>query len=116
MVGGTAVVWLPVSELEPALGFYRDRLQLEALQVEDEWVELDANGLRIGLIAREKPGGSGGAVVAFQVDGAIEDAVEKLRSEGVQFAGEVSEHPWGRVAAFKDPDGNDLQLYAPPGD
>jgi predicted enzyme related to lactoylglutathione lyase len=115
-VAGTAVVWLPVSDVQTALGFYRDRLQLEALHAEDEWAELDANGLRIGLNAREKPGGNGGAVVAFQVDGAIEDAVEDLRSQGVEFAGELSEHPWGRVAVFKDPDGNDLQLYAPPGD
>ncbi len=28
--------------------------------------------------------------------------------------GDISEHAWGRVASFKDPDGNDLQLYEPP--
>ena len=40
--------------------------------------------------------------------------VERLRERGVEFAGEISEHPWGRIVPFKDPDGNDLQLYAPP--
>jgi predicted enzyme related to lactoylglutathione lyase len=25
----------------------------------------------------------------------------------------ISEHPWGRIVTFKDPDGNDLQLYTP---
>jgi hypothetical protein len=30
------------------------------------------------------------------------------------FSDEVSEHQWGRIVPFKDPDGNDLQLYAPP--
>ena len=33
---------------------------------------------------------------------------------GVEFEGDVSEHPWGKIASFKDPDGNDLQLYEPP--
>ena len=28
--------------------------------------------------------------------------------------GEISEHAWGRIATFKDTEGNDLQLYAPP--
>ena len=27
---------------------------------------------------------------------------------------EISEHDWGRVATFKDSEGNDLQLYEPP--
>jgi len=26
----------------------------------------------------------------------------------------ISEHPWGRVATFKDSEGNDVQLYEPP--
>jgi len=26
----------------------------------------------------------------------------------------MSEHEWGRVATFKDSEGNDLQLYEPP--
>jgi catechol 2,3-dioxygenase-like lactoylglutathione lyase family enzyme len=47
-------------------------------------------------------------------DEGIESAVEELKGKGVEFAGDVSDHPWGRVASFKDPDGNDLQLYEPP--
>jgi predicted enzyme related to lactoylglutathione lyase len=54
-------------------------------------------------------------VVAFRPDGEIDDTVSELEGKGVEFAaGGISEHPWGRVATFKDPDGNDLQLYAPP--
>jgi predicted enzyme related to lactoylglutathione lyase len=114
MIHGTSVVWLPVGDLQRALGFYRDTLGLETLNEAEEWAELDANGLRIGLNAREQPGGSGGAVLAFQPRDGIDAAVEELRSGGVEIAGEVTEHPWGRVATFKDPDGNDLQLYEPP--
>jgi predicted enzyme related to lactoylglutathione lyase len=38
----------------------------------------------------------------------------RLREKGVQIAADISDHPWGRVATFKDPDDYDLQLYEPP--
>lgn len=114
MIHGTSVVWLPVGDTQRALGFYRDVLGLDEVRDEGEWAELDANGLRIGLNGREDPAGDGGAVVAFQPRDGLDEAVEQLRSAGVELAGGISEHPWGRVAAFKDPDGNDLQLYEPP--
>lgn len=116
MVLGVSVVWLPVGDIARALEFYEGALGLEVKGREDEWAELDANGLTIGLNARdeESPSGEGGAVLAFQPDGGIEDAVSELEGKGVSFAGGVSEHPWGRIAAFKDPDGNDLQLYEAP--
>ena len=37
-----------------------------------------------------------------------------LKEQGVEVSAEISEHPWGRVATFKDSEGNDLQLYEPP--
>ena len=113
---GASVVWLPVSEMGQAIEFYCGRLGLTEHQREAEWAELDANGLRIGLNAREaEKQGDGGAVIAFQPQNGLDQTVAELREQGVEFAGEVSEHPWGRVASFKDPDGNDLQLYEPPG-
>lgn len=69
MIEGIAAIWLPVTDMDKAVAFYRD--------------DLDAT-------------------------------VADLKDKGVEFAGEVSEHPWGRIAPFKDPDGNDLQVYAPP--
>lgn len=114
MVHGTAVVWQPVTDMERALSFYRDRLGLEELRTDDDWAELDANGLHLGLNAAEEPHGSGGTVIAFQPRGGLDSAVEQLRSAGVDVPGEISDHPWGRVATLKDPDGNDVQLYEPP--
>lgn len=110
-----SVVWLPVTEIDRAVGFYRDTLGLEVESQDGEWAMVRAGALRLGLNARESPSGDGGAVVAFDPDAGIEAAVEQLRRDGVEFAGEISEHPWGRLASFKDPDGNDLQLYQPPG-
>jgi predicted enzyme related to lactoylglutathione lyase len=114
MVAGTSVVWLPVSDIDRSITFYRDRLRLSELQHEGDWAQLDANGLHLGLNAREKPTGNGGAVIAFQPENGLESAVHELRDSGVDIAGDISDHPWGRVATFKDPDGNDLQLYEPP--
>lgn len=116
MVHGTAVVWLPVSDMQRSLSFYRDTLNLDELRSGEDWAELDANGLHIGLNATERPGAGGGAVIAFQPQNSLAEAVEQLRGEGVPIPGEISAHPWGRVATFNDPDGNDLQLYEPPSD
>lgn len=114
IVHGTSVVWLAVSDLGRSVSFYRDGLGLQELRCESEWAELDAGGVRIGLNARERPGGGGGAVIAFEPKGGIDGAIAELREANVEVAGEASEHPWGRVATVKDPDGNDLQLYEPP--
>ncbi len=114
MVHGTAVVWLPVSDVQRSMSFYRDQLGLKQVHSGDDWAELDANGLHVGLNATERPGGDGGAVIAFQPEGGLDATVQQLRSDGVEIAGEISDHAWGRIATFKDPDGNDLQLYEPP--
>jgi predicted enzyme related to lactoylglutathione lyase len=114
MIAGTAVVWLPVSDIDRSLSFYRDQLRLNEIQQQGDWAQLAANGLHIGLNARESPNGDGGAVIAFQPEDGLESAVQKLRDGGVDVPGDISEHAWGRVATFKDPDGNDLQLYEPP--
>jgi predicted enzyme related to lactoylglutathione lyase len=102
--------------MERAVAFYGETLGLQVTEHDDDWSEIDANGLRIGLNGSESesPQGDGGALVAFQPDGEIEGEVERLKGAGVEFPGEISEHPWGRIASFKDPDGNDLQLYSPP--
>ena len=116
MIDGISVVWLPVSDMDRSLEFYGSTLGLDIEQQEDEWSMVTAGSVRIGLNGRdeETSGGEGGAVIAFAVSDGIEDAVSELSSSGVEIAGGVSEHPWGKVATFLDPDGNELQLYESP--
>lgn len=116
MASGVAAVWVPVTDMQRAVAFYRDTLGLEVTSESDDWSEIDAGGLRVGLNARESASSSssGGAVVSFQPDGSIEDEVAALRDRGADIQGEISEHPWGKIIPFKDSEGNDLQLYAPP--
>jgi predicted enzyme related to lactoylglutathione lyase len=115
MIEGIASIWLPVTDMDAEVAFYRDKLGLEVVEHDGDWTEVTAGDQRIGLNAEESPAGDGGAVIAFRVD-EMEGTVEQLKGSGVEFSGEVSEHPWGRIAPFKDPDGNDLQLFAPPTD
>jgi predicted enzyme related to lactoylglutathione lyase len=116
LLRGVAVVWMPVQDIERAKSFYRDTLGLQITNEDGEWAELDANGLTIGLNRREPSGAgaAGGPVVSFQPEGSLEDTVSNLKERGVEVPAEISEHPWGRVATFKDSEGNDLQLYGPP--
>ena len=116
MVHGVSVVWLPVTEIDRAVKFYGETLGLEVQDQQEQWAQLKAGNQPVGLNAREEesPGGDGGAVLAFSPEGGIDAAVEELKGRGVEFAGDISDHPWGRIATFKDPDGNDLQLYEPP--
>ena len=107
-------VWLPVSDMSRAVAFYRDTLGLEVLEHDGDWSEVTAGDQRIGLNSSESPSGDGGAVIAFGVEGDIEGAVQTLQDAGVDFEDGLSEHPWGKIAPFKDSEGNDLQLYQPP--
>ncbi len=113
---GISVVWLPVTDMQRAVTFYSDTLGMQVESQEEQWAELTADGLKIGLNGREgeTPGSEGGAVLALRPAASIDAAVEELRGKGVDFAGDISDHPWGRVASFHDPDGNSLQLYEPP--
>lgn len=116
MASGVAAVWVPVTDMDRAVTFYRDTLGLEVTNQDSDWSEIDANGLMIGLNGREDASGSagGGAVITFQPDGRIDDEVARLTDQGVEFTGGISDHEWGRIAPFKDTEGNDLQFYAPP--
>lgn len=115
-IKGVAAVWLPVTDMDRATSFYGDTLGLSVTKHDGDWSEVDANGVKIGLNGspQESPSGGGGALVAFQPDGGLDDEVTRLKDAGVEFSDDVSEHPWGRLVPFKDPDGNDLQLYEPP--
>ena len=118
MLEGVAVVWMPVQDIERAKGFYRDTLGLPITNEDGNWAEVDANGLTIGLNGRESSGAGveGGPVVTFQPEASLEGTVEDLQGQGVDVPAGISEHPWGRVATFKDSEGNDIQLYEPPRD
>jgi predicted enzyme related to lactoylglutathione lyase len=117
MLKGVANVWVPVEDIERALDFYQNTLEFAVIKRDGPWSEIDAEGLNIGLNATEPQGAraGGGPVIPFQPEAGLEAAVEELEGKGVEFPAQISEHEWGHVATFKDSEGNDLQLYEPPG-
>jgi predicted enzyme related to lactoylglutathione lyase len=116
MLEGVAVVWMPVQDIERAKGFYSDTLGLPITNEDGDWAEVDANGLTIGLNGREPSGAGveGGPVVTFRPQAGLDKTIDDLKNQGVDVPAGISEHPWGRVATFKDSEGNDVQLYEPP--
>lgn len=115
MAAGVATVWVPVDQMERAVRFYGEILGFSVTMQSEDWSEVDAGGLTIGLNARE--GGNhadGGAVITFEPEGGLEAEKDRLTEAGVDFPTAISEHPWGRIVSFKDSEGNDLQLYAAP--
>ncbi len=116
MAKNVATVWVPVDDMKRAVTFYADTLRLEIKSQSAEWSEIDAGNLTIGLNAREGTAAhaDGGAVITFTPEGGIDAEVARLTEAGVEFTGGISDHPWGRIAPFKDTEGNDLQFYGPP--
>jgi len=116
MIEGVANVWVPVEDTDRALDFYQNTLGFSLVKRDGRWAEVEIGGLNIGLNGREPrgAGSGGGIVVTFQPEAGLDATIEDLKARGVQFPAEVSEHDWGRVATFKDSEGNDLQLYEPP--
>ena len=116
MIQGVSNIWMPVEDMERAVDFYQNKLNLPMVKQDGNWAEFEADGLRIGLNGREPQGAriGGGPVLTFSPDEGLENAVETFSKQGIDFAAGISEHPWGRIATFKDSEGNDLQLYEPP--
>lgn len=116
MATSVATVCVPVDDMDRAVRFYADTLALDVKDQGEDWSEIDAGNLTIGLNAREGTSAhaDGGAVISFTPEGSLDEEVERLTRAGVAFTGGISDHPWGRIAPFKDSEGNDLQLYGPP--
>jgi predicted enzyme related to lactoylglutathione lyase len=116
MVKGVANVWVPVRDIQRALAFYQNALEFSVIKRDGPWTEIEADGPNIRLNGREPEGAQagGGPVITFRPEAGLEAAVEELKGKGGGFPAEISEHEWGRIATFRDSEGNDLQLYEPP--
>jgi predicted enzyme related to lactoylglutathione lyase len=104
-----------VTDMDRSQAFYRDVLGLDVEVARGEpgtrasgYMELDAGGVAIGLVAM--PQTHPNAVVAFAVD-SVSHAVEELRGKGVPIAMETIETPVCWMAVVEDPDGNKILLH-----
>ncbi|MDP9602052.1 UNVERIFIED_ORG: catechol 2,3-dioxygenase-like lactoylglutathione lyase family enzyme [Variovorax paradoxus] len=116
-----AVANLAVKDLAVARRFYEDTLGLAQVDAEGEEVIVYRSGsTRINVYRSQFAGTNQATAVTWSVDGDIERIVEALKTRGVRFehydmpdtklVGDL--HVMGdmKVAWFKDPDGNILNL------
>jgi predicted enzyme related to lactoylglutathione lyase len=102
-------VFYRVTDLDRATAFYRDTLGL-ALRSRDVVARFDVDGVLVELVPAEGPvSGEGNARVAFEVDD-LERAAADLAHRGVAVE-PIREVVNGRLAEFRDPDGNQLVLW-----
>lgn len=107
------LAWYPAQDLAVAKEFYGEVLGLKQVFEMQGWAEFSHTGngaAAIGLSANSARTGQNGATVVLKVKD-IERARRELVAGGVEFEGEVEEVPGiVRLAAFRDPFGNRLQL------
>jgi catechol 2,3-dioxygenase-like lactoylglutathione lyase family enzyme len=126
MNGRIGVILMKVRDFDGMVAYYRDVLELpvsgvdpgEGYEVGGDWFGFRLPGCDLELFAESERTRatipfprSNAATVAFLVDDFdVERA--RLASKGVEFFAE-GEQEWGRYAHFRDPEGNDLQIYRP---
>ena len=121
--------FIPVSDPEEALGFYRDALGLEVRNDVAaggfRWVTVGAPDQSVDIVLFQPHGGrsqaEGDALLALVTQGSLQAAIfrsddldttfEKVRASGAEVLQEPASQPWGvRDCAFRDPSGNLVRI------
>ena len=115
-------VHLKVSDIDRALGFYRDVLGFDLiLRHGDEAAFLSAGGYHhhIGLNTWESRGGSSPppgrtglyhVAIRYPDRATLGDALRRLRDAGMPVSG-ATDHGVSEAIYLRDPDGNGIELY-----
>jgi predicted enzyme related to lactoylglutathione lyase len=111
-------VTLPVADQDRALRFYRDVLGFQVTadvsMPPGRWLQVAPAGAQT-VFTLSGPGmggfeaGSARGIMLVTTD--VDADCARLAEAGVPVTG-PEEHPWGRMASFRDPDGNGLTLLA----
>jgi len=104
-------VFYYVSDMDASIAFYRETLGLPLVS-RDYVARFDLDGVLIELVPLP-PGtivpGSGNARLCFSVAN-LQETLEQIRARGIP-ASKIKEHKDGKLAFFRDPDGNELCLW-----
>jgi catechol 2,3-dioxygenase-like lactoylglutathione lyase family enzyme len=104
-------VFYYVTHMQESIAFYRDTLGLPLVS-EDYVARFDLDGVLVELVPMP-PGtvvpGNGNARLCFSVPD-LNETVEQLRARGIATSN-IKNKKDGRLAFFRDPDGNELTLW-----
>ncbi len=115
-IRGVDFIYYPVTNMERAVPFYRDVLELEPGEAYgDQWVEFSAGGVTVALDgSQEMPVAVGNAglrpAVALACDN-LETVLETVRESGARVVVEPVEPGSCRFAVVADPEGNPVILH-----
>ena len=118
MIRGIKFVGIPVRDQDVSLKFYTEHLGFKVATDQhfgegQRWIELLIPGAET-WIALFTPEGHENRIGGFQPMTFWSDDVfstcNQLKAKGVTFAEEPRQEPWGTMAIFKDPDGNQFVL------
>lgn len=84
--------------------------ELHATDPDHDEPEIEFLDEAVHLLPAAPPDGRPGPILAFRTDD-IRAAVAALQARGVTGVSDVMEEPWGWACYFRDPDGNDLELF-----
>jgi catechol 2,3-dioxygenase-like lactoylglutathione lyase family enzyme len=112
MIGDAHLVYLFVTDMERAIAFYRDTLELPLEYGSgDEWAQFSAGTLKLALHGTAHADLRPGGTVAFTVTD-LDASKAKLVDRGVTLGHEGGGERLGpRFVEFADPDGNVLALF-----
>lgn len=115
-LGTIGQILVPVTDVERATAFYRDRLGIRFLFDFPRMAFFDADGVRLYLAQVEDPDFGGRATIYFRVAD-IDAAVTALEARGVEFTDRphVVHRDGGTqlwMAFTTDPDGNNIGLMS----
>jgi predicted enzyme related to lactoylglutathione lyase len=111
-------VGYPVSDLKRAREFYEGILGLTPGGIDQEipempgkyWIEYEIGSQTLAISNAWDPSGQSGPSVAFEVEH-FEDALEHLKSRGVNIVVECIETTVCRMALIEDWDGNGITIH-----
>lgn len=100
-----------VSDLRAATRFYEEILGLEKKYEFSSYSGFECGGVEIGLIPRRAKDHVNECSSVELLVSDVDAVYDELKSKGVEFIEDLHEETWGgRTAAFKDPDGNVLEI------
>jgi len=112
------LIWTSPERFEAMARFYRHRLGLAPRTVKPDFINFDWGGVRLSVSVHDRVTGMSADPLRIMVNLAVDDirAVHaRLEANGVVFTRPPEAEEWGgRVATFRDPDGNLLQLLELP--
>ncbi len=109
-----AFVSYSVTDLNRAVRFYQKVLGIEPLILREDWAEFKLDGQRLALQKVKTVQSENSGATIYFIANPFEDCVDRLQTLGVTVFGSPEVHSYGKLARFKDPDGNIFGLYEPP--